>query len=1262
MLSISRSRPITLLVVCGLVLIVALAAATALVVASMRAHILADSERELSNTAHILAEQAQRTFAAVDAVEGSLIERMQQMGIASRADVRRMAGADVHMMLKDKLSGLSHVEALAVVDAEGRLINSSHHWPIPDVSVAERDYFQALKSNAAPAAVLGVPVQNRSDGTWTIYLARRITGQHGEFIGAVLGALKPRYFETFFASVTLAAGSSISLAREDGVLLVRYPRIERAVGQRYTGFIAPLKQSDAATYHMVGRWDSGERLIAARRVPGYSLAVTVGVDIAAVLAEWHREADLFIGVACIAGALIAVIGFLIVRQLQLGHRQHRLELDTALNSMSQGLCMFDREARLVLCNRRYLAMYGLTAELMSPGRTLRQIVEHRKAIGSFHEDPAQYCAQIMANIARGTADSQFIESPDGRVVCVSNQPIAGGGWVAMHEDVTERHRAQQRAEEAHARLREVIDVMPIGLVFYDAQDRLVLWNRRYDEFYAATADLRVPGVRFEDMLRGALARGLYPDAVGREEAWLAHRLALHRAAKELHEQQLTGGRWLRVEDCRTADGGSIGIRVEITEIKQREAELKVQNMRFDAALQQMSQGLAMFDKDRRLIVCNDRYAHMYGLRPELTRPGSTQEEILRHRFDAGVYTGPTAERYLRQRLAEPNSDQPSDRVIELDDGRIIAIARRPTGDGGWVSTHEDITERRRAEQERDRNRKFLDLVIENVPVSIIVRNAGDRRYVLVNRAGEELLGFARREMIGKTAHECLSPEHAALIDVRDDELLRSESSDVILMEGQEIVTAANNRRIVTSRRLAVRGEDGAPLYILSVVEDVTERKRADERIARLASYDALTDLPNRVLFRQRLDEALQRAQRSDRVAVLYLDLDFFKHVNDSLGHPVGDELLKSVAQRLRGCVNEADTVARLGGDEFAIIQLGVADPADTTALAGRIFTALRAPYDLHGHQLVADVSIGIAIAPDDGHEPDQLLKNADLALYGAKADGRGAYRFFEPEMDARMKTRRALEEDLRKALTRGEFELYYQPVLDLEADRIGTCEALIRWNHPQRGRISPAEFIPIAEETGLIMPIGEWVLRQACADAATWPRDVNVAVNLSAAQFKLPSLSRVVVGALAAAGLPPRNLELEITESVLIQSSATVSSTLRELHGLGVRFAMDDFGTGYSSLGYLRNYPLDKIKIDRSFVSDLNAEESSGSIVRAIIALARSLGMSTTAEGVETEEQLAALRAAGCTEIQGFLFSRPLPHAQLLRMVANPARRAAGAG
>ncbi|HEU5273340.1 MAG TPA: PAS-domain containing protein [Xanthobacteraceae bacterium] len=982
---------------------------------------------------------------------------------------------------------------------------------------------------------------------------------------------------------------------------------------------------------------------------------------ALILADWHKEADFLIGAAALMGVLIAAIGFVVVRQLLQKRDQHRLTLNSALNSMSQGLCIFDRDARLVVCNRRYLAMYGLSSEAVKPGITLRQMVETRRESGTFHEDPEPYCLRIIDDMAGGEAHSRHIESPDGRVVCVTSHPIAGGGWVAMHEDVTERHRAQQQAEQAHARLREVIDVMPIGVVFYDSDDRLVLWNRRYQEFYDKTADLRVPGVRFEDMLRSALARGMYPDAVGREEEWLAERVELHRSATGIYEQRQSNGRWLRVEDCRTSDGGFIGIRVDITELKQRQEELRVQNMRFDTALGQMSQGLVMFDRNHRLIVCNDRYAAMYGLPPELTTPGRAQEAIIRHRIDAGLFTGAEAERYLEERISHPVDGELGESILELNDGRIISVVRRPAREGGWVTTHDDITERRRAEQERDRNRHFLDLVIENVPVSIIVRNAGDGQYVLVNRAGEALLGLSRREIIGKTVHECIEREHADRIVERDQKMLGSNSSAVVVAEEHEMTTPTSGRRIVTSRRLAVRGEDGAPRYIVSVVEDVTERKRAEERIAHLASYDSLTDLPNRMLFRQRLEEALKWLHRGDRAAVLYLDLDFFKHVNDSLGHPVGDELLKSVAQRLRACVSDGDTVARLGGDEFAIIQNGITEPTDTTALANRIFDALRAPYDLHGHQLVAGVSIGIAIAPDDGREPDQLLKHADLALYGAKADGRGAYRFFEPEMDARMKARRVLEEDLRKALARGEFELHYQPLLDLQTDRIVACEALIRWNHPHRGLIPPGEFIPLAEETGLIMPIGEWVLRQACADAAAWPRDVKLAVNLSAAQFKMASLSGLVIGALAAAGLPPDNLELEITESVLIQSSAAVSSTLRELHGLGVRFAMDDFGTGYSSLSYLRNFPLDKIKIDRSFVSDLTGEETSASIVRAIIGLARSLDMTTVAEGVETEEQLAALRAAGCSEIQGFLLSPPLRLPQLLRMIAAPARRAANA-
>ena len=424
-------------------------------------------------------------------------------------------------------------------------------------------------------------------------------------------------------------------------------------------------------------------------------------------------------------------------------------------------------------------------------------------------------------------------------------------------------------------------------------------------------------------------------------------------------------------------------------------------------------------------------------------------------------------------------------------------------------------------------------------------------------------------------------------------------------------------------------------------EDITERRQAEQQIAYMARHDSLTDLPNRMQFREQLARTLAGVSWGERLAVLCLDLDNFKSVNDTLGHQVGDELLKAVANRLRGCVRESDTAARIGGDEFAIVQTGIDTASDTASLARRICESLRAPYDLLGQTVMVDANIGIAIAPNDGTEPTELLKNADMALYGAKAHGRGTYRFFEPEMDARIKARRTLELALRAALAHGEFELYYQPLVDLQKDEVTSCEALLRWQHPERGMIGPVEFIPVAEEIGLIVPLGEWVLKQACADAAQWRDDVKVAVNLSPIQVMHKNLVPVVVGALASSGLPAHRLEIEITESVLLQNTELTLATLHRLLELGVKISMDDFGTGYSSLSYLRSFPFDKIKIDRCFISDLADGEDARAIVQAIAGLARNLGIMTTAEGVETEQQLEQVRFLGCTEMQGYLFSPP---------------------
>ena len=445
---------------------------------------------------------------------------------------------------------------------------------------------------------------------------------------------------------------------------------------------------------------------------------------------------------------------------------------------------------------------------------------------------------------------------------------------------------------------------------------------------------------------------------------------------------------------------------------------------------------------------------------------------------------------------------------------------------------------------------------------------------------------------------------------------------------------------------------------VSTHEDITERRAAQAKISHMALHDALTNLPNRRYFHEQLRSRFAHQERDRKFSILYFDLDRFKSVNDSLGHQFGDKLLRQVAARTRSCLRDGDTLARLGGDEFAILQGSVEQPIETDALAARLNEVLSVPFDLDGHQVVVGVSIGISVAPTDATDPDQLLKNADMALYRAKSDGRGTYRFFEPEMDAQMQKRRALELDLRKALVNGEFELYYQPIIDLELGDVRGFEALLRWNHPERGLIPPLDFIPLAEETELILPIGEWVLHTACQEAVKWPSEIGIAVNVSSAQFKARNLAQVVKGALARSGLAACRLELEITESVLLFNNTSTLSTLRLLRDLGVRISMDDFGTGYSSLSYLRSFPFDKIKIDRSFVHNLISDADSKAIIRAVTGLGSSLGMATTGEGVETQEELDYLKREGCTEAQGYFFSKPKPASEIHTMLNNLAMRA----
>jgi len=693
----------------------------------------------------------------------------------------------------------------------------------------------------------------------------------------------------------------------------------------------------------------------------------------------------------------------------------------------------------------------------------------------------------------------------------------------------------------------------------------------------------------------------------------------------------------------------------IRQNRETRKRLESERQRLDTALNNMAQGLLLYDKSGRLIMCNQRFFDMYSLSTEVVKPGCHLFDVVRHRKETGSFEG-DVEEFCSAILDNVSKGKTSRTFTESADGRAFEVVNRPLAQGGWVSTIEDITERRRLEQERDRNHAFLREIIDHIPSQITVKAVSDRRYLLVNRVTEQQFGVSREAIVGKTAFDLFAPAAAELITAHDDQSL--QLPDGLFHDEGPWQSQALGLRYITSRRIAIRDQADAPRYIVNVVEDVTERRQANDKIAHLARYDALTDLPNRVLFREQIERELRKAAEGQSFALLYIDIDEFKGINDSLGHNVGDELLKSVASRIKDCLKEGDLIARLGGDEFAVIQTAISGKPDVEAFIRRIHEAIRRPYQCLGHQLSSDASIGVALAPQDGSDLDQLIKSADLAMYAAKAGGRRVHRYFEPTMDACAKARLTMEQDLRRAMAEGAFQIHYQPLVDLHHQTVTGCEALLRWCHPERGMVSPAEFIPVAEDTGLINELGDWVLKTACAEAATWPEHVRIAVNVSPVQLKSPTLALRISAALTATGLSPRRLEIEITEAVLIRDDEAALAILHQLRAIGVRIALDDFGTGYSSLSYLKRFPFDKIKIDRSFVADMIEVAGSSSIVQAIVNIAAALKMTTTAEGVETEAQRELLRQLGCTDMQGYLFSRPKPAAEIRELLGHSAEKA----
>ena len=791
-------------------------------------------------------------------------------------------------------------------------------------------------------------------------------------------------------------------------------------------------------------------------------------------------------------------------------------------------------------------------------------------------------------------------------------------------------------------LQAVVSSMPQGISVFDEQLRLRVWNQGLLDVLELPNHAVYEGVPFADLIRIPATRGEYGPGSVEEHVQRITNLA-HQFQPHCFERTRPNGKTHLVQgEPLTLGGHIVGFITTYTDITERKAiemQLRKQHDQLQTVLESIPSAVSLFNRDALLELSNSEFGRLLELPEELTRPGTSIREMFRFNAERGEY-GPgnpdQITRNLMQRIREPSKHH-FERT--RPDGKTLEIRGVPLAEGGFVTVYTDVTERRNSVEREQLAQK----VYSHSPAGIIFTDE-THRILSINPAAAQMTGYELCELEGQTVFSLIEFEQGQSAGEITDQLFTRGT-----WNGELSLTQKDGQPIPAGTRIN-RVDDpqsGLPAHYVWILADITERKQAEDRMRHIAQTDALTGLPNRMALLMRLAQILPDARRHQwKVAMMFLDLDRFKTINDTLGHQVGDELLREVACRLSRLVRESDFVARLGGDEFVIILPAISTPADAATVASKITAALSTPIEAGGHELHTSPSIGISIFPDDGADGDTILKNADTAMYHAKAAGRNNYQFFAAEMNQSAAERLNIERKLRHAIARNELSIDFQPQFDAASRQPTGVEALARWYHPTEGVISPARFIPVAEETGLIVDIGEWVLTAACREMAHWInaglQPLRVAVNVSALQLRRRDFCETVANALATSGLAPELLELEITESAVMENPQEAIKVLERLGRMGVTLAIDDFGTGYSSLAYLKLFPIDHLKIDRSFVADIEHDLNDRAIAFGTIALAHSLGLKVIAEGVETEDQLDLLRGNRCDEVQGYLLSKPM--------------------